>query len=127
MPVTAEQAIDSQGVGIRGLILISPLLDFREFDGSSLLQYVGSLPTMAAVAREAKGPVSRSDMADVEHYAEGDFLADLVRGLADTEATNRLSDKVAALTGIDPAVSRRLAGRFSVAEFRPNSITGTAR
>jgi carboxypeptidase C (cathepsin A) len=108
----------NQGVGVRGLILISPLLDFREFDGSSLLQYVGSLPTMAAVAREAKGAVSRSDMADVEHYAEGDFLVDLVRGLADTEATIRLSDKVAALTGIDPAVSRRLAGRFSVAEFR---------
>jgi carboxypeptidase C (cathepsin A) len=107
-----------QGVGIRGLILISPLLDFREFDGSSLLQYVGSLPTMAAVAREAKGDVSRSDMANVEHYAQGDFLVDLVRGLADTEATIRLSDKVAALTGIDPAVSRRLAGRFSVAEFR---------
>ena len=107
-----------QGVGVRGLILISPVLDFREFDGSSLLQYVASLPTMAAVAREAKGAVTRSDMADVEHYAQGDFLADLIKGLADTEATTRLSDKVAALTGIDQAVSRRLAGRFDVAEFR---------
>src|SRR5215213_142431 len=36
-----------QGVGVRGLILISPLLDFREFSGSSLLQYVWSLPSMA--------------------------------------------------------------------------------
>ncbi len=34
-----------QGVGVRGLILISPLLDFREFSGSSILQYVASLPT----------------------------------------------------------------------------------
>jgi len=25
---------------VKGLILISPLLDFREFSGSSLLQYV---------------------------------------------------------------------------------------
>ena len=107
-----------QGVGVRGLILISPVLDFREFTGSSLLQYVASLPTMAAVAREAKGAVTRADMADVEHYAQGDFLADLIKGQADTEATTRLSDKVAALTGIDPAVSRRLAGRFDVAEFR---------
>ncbi|HEY3892643.1 MAG TPA: peptidase S10 [Bradyrhizobium sp.] len=107
-----------QGVGVRGLILISPVLDFREYTGSSLLQYVASLPTMAAVARAAKGAVTRADMADVEHYAQGDFLADLVKGLADTEATTRLSDKVAALTGIDSAVSRRLAGRFAVAEFR---------
>ena len=107
-----------QGVGVRGLILVSPLLDFREFSGSSILQYVWSLPTMAAVARQTKGSVTRDDMADVERYARGDFLNDLIRGLADAEATTRLADKVAALTGIDQAVSRRLAGRFDVAEFR---------
>ena len=43
-----------QGVGVKGLILVSPVLDFREFSGSSILQYVWSLPTYAAVAREAK-------------------------------------------------------------------------
>ncbi len=107
-----------QGVGVRGLILVSPVLDFREFSGSSLLQYVASLPAMAAVAREAKGAVTRADMADVENYARGDFLADLIKGQADIEATTRLADKVAALTGIDQAVSRRLAGRFDVIEFR---------
>ncbi|MDB5608027.1 MAG: peptidase [Bradyrhizobium sp.] len=107
-----------QGVGVKGLVLISPVFDFREFTGSSLLQYVASLPTMAAVARETKGSVTRADMADVERYARGDFLADLVKGEADAEATTRLADKVAELTGIDPTVSRRLAGRFGVAEFR---------
>jgi len=108
----------NQGVGVKGLILLSPVLDFREFTGSSILQYMVSLPTMAAVAREAKGPVTRADMADVERYASGDFLADLMKGSADTVATNRLADKVAALTGIDQAVSRRLAGRFDGIEFR---------
>ena len=107
-----------QGVGVRGLILVSPVLDFREFAGSSLLQYVWSLPSMAAVARQAKGPITRADLADVERYARGDFLADLIKGEADAEATTRLADKVAALTGIDQAVSRRLAGRFDVSEFR---------
>jgi carboxypeptidase C (cathepsin A) len=107
-----------QGVGVRGLILISPLFDFREFTGSSILQYVASLPTYAAVARQAKGAVDRADLADVEGYARGDFLADLVKGEADREATGRIADKVAALTGIDQAVSRRLAGRFDAIEFR---------
>jgi len=125
-----------QGIGVKGLILISPVIDFREFTGSSLLQYVASLPTFAAVAREAKTqaekgqgektqadkangkPMTRADVADVEKYASGDFLADLVKGQADQEATNRIADKVAALTGIDQAVSRRLAGRFDVVEFR---------
>src|SRR5258707_4749185 len=107
-----------QGVGLRGLILVSPVLDFREFSGSSLLQYVWSLPTMAAVARQTKGAVTRADMIDVERYARGEFMADLLKGEADAEATTRLADKVAGLTGIDQAVSRRLAGRFDVAEFR---------
>jgi carboxypeptidase C (cathepsin A) len=107
-----------QGVGVKGLILFSPVFDFREFTGSSMLQYVWSLPTMAAVARQAKGAVTRADMADVENYARGEFLADLVKGTADTAATTRLADKVAALTGIDQAVSRRLAGRFDAIEFR---------
>jgi carboxypeptidase C (cathepsin A) len=107
-----------QGVGVKGLILVSPVLDFREYSGSSILQYVSSLPSMTAVAREAKGSVTRADLAEVEAYARGDFLADLLKGLADTEATTRLADKVSALTGIDQAVSRRLAGRFDVAEFR---------
>jgi carboxypeptidase C (cathepsin A) len=109
-----------QGVGVKGLILVSPVLDFREFHGSSLLQYVWSLPTMAAVAREKekKTPLTRADMADVERYAYGEFLTDILKGEADTEATNRIADKVAAFTGIDQAVSRRLAGRFDGIEFR---------
>jgi carboxypeptidase C (cathepsin A) len=117
-PKVVRNLQTQQGVGVRGLILVSPVLDFRDYSGSSLLQYVNSLPTMAAVAREAKAPVKWADLADVERYARSDFVLDLLKGLADTEATNRLADKVAALTGIDPAVSRRLAGRFNVGEFR---------
>ena len=117
-PKVVRQLQVQHGVGVRGLILVSPLLDFREFTGTSLLQYVATLPSYVAVAREAKGPVKRADLADVEAYARGEFLADLVKGEADKEATNRLADKVAELTGIDRAVSRRLAGRFDIGEFR---------
>jgi carboxypeptidase C (cathepsin A) len=117
-PKVVRQLQLQQGVGVRGLILMSPLFDFREFTGTSLLQYVASLPSYVAVARESKGPVTRADLADVEAYARGEFLADLIKGEADKEATNRLADKVAALTGIDQAVSRTLAGRFDVGEFR---------
>jgi carboxypeptidase C (cathepsin A) len=108
-----------QGVGVKGLILVSPVLDFREFSGSSMLKYVWSLPTMAAVAREKeKGSVTRADLADVEAYARSDFLIDLLKGEADAEATTRIADRIAAFTGIDQAVSRRLAGRFDTIEFR---------
>jgi carboxypeptidase C (cathepsin A) len=117
-PKIVRELQTQQGVGVRGLILVSPMLDFREFSGSSLLKYVWSLPTMAAVAREAKGSITRADLADVEGYARSDFLNDLLKGEADADATTRLADRVAELTGIDQAVSRRLAGRLDAAEFR---------
>jgi carboxypeptidase C (cathepsin A) len=107
-----------QGIGVNGLILVSPVLDFREYGGSSLLQYVASLPTMAAVAREAKVPVTRADMQDVENYAATDFLMDLMKGEGDAAAVARLSDKVATLIGLDPAFTRRLAGRVPTTAFR---------
>ncbi|HLJ01212.1 MAG TPA: peptidase S10 [Bradyrhizobium sp.] len=117
-PKIVRELQTQQGIGVKGLILVSPLLDFREFGGSSLLQYAISLPSMAAVAREAKQPVTRADMADVETYARGDFLADLLKGEADAEATTRLADHVSALTGIERSVTRRLAGRLAISEFR---------
>jgi carboxypeptidase C (cathepsin A) len=117
-PKVVHNLQSKQGVGVRGLILVSPVLDFRDWSGSSLLQYVGRLPTMAAVAREAKGPVTHKDLADVERYARSEYLVDLVKGQADAEATGRIADKVAGFTGIDAAVTRRLAGRLSVGEFR---------
>jgi carboxypeptidase C (cathepsin A) len=121
-PKVVHNLQTQQGVGVRGLVLVSPLIDFRDYSGSSLMQYVYSLPTMAAVARELKDPgkgaLTRTDLADVERYAQGEFLTDLIKGQADKEATTRLSDKVAQLTGIDQVVSRRLAGRFEIGEFR---------
>jgi carboxypeptidase C (cathepsin A) len=117
-PKMVRELQTQQGVGVSGLILISPLFDYREFGGTSLLQYAVSLPSMAAIAREASHPVTHADMADVESYARGEFLADLMKGEADKEATTRLADRVSALTGIDQAVTRRLAGRLGISEFR---------
>ena len=117
-PKVVRNLQSEQGIGVKGLILISPAMDFREFWNSTILQYVGSLPSYAAVARQMKGPVTRADLADVESYARSEFLVDLVKGQADPEATNRIADRVAALTGIDQAVSRKLAGRFDAGEFR---------
>ena len=109
-----------QGIAIKGLVLISPALDFGDVIGTGMTRFVASLPSMAAVAREKEkgGTLTRADMADVETYARGDFLADLMKGQADKEATTRLADRFAALTGIDREESRRLAGRFDVSEFR---------
>ncbi|TGN75042.1 peptidase S10 [Bradyrhizobium yuanmingense] len=115
-PKVVRQLQEQQGVGVKGLIMVSPVFDYRE-SGTSLLQHVATLPSYVATVREAKEPVKRADLADVEAYARGEFLTDLVKGTADKEAATRLADKVATLTGIDQAVSRRLAGRFDAGQF----------
>ena len=113
---------------MKGLILISPLLDFREFAGSSLLQYVDQPAVHGSDGARGEGRRLRAPTWPTSNvYARGDFLADLVKGEADKEATTRLADKVAALTGIDQAVTRRLAGRFDSPNFAASSIAGTAR
>ncbi|SCB31386.1 Carboxypeptidase C (cathepsin A) [Bradyrhizobium shewense] len=117
-PKVVQQLQMQQGIGIKGLIMVSPLFDYSQFTSTSLLRYVATLPSYVATLREAEGPVKRSDLADVEAYARGEFLVDLMKGQADNEATTRLADKAAALTGIDQKVSRRLAGRFGLPEFR---------
>jgi carboxypeptidase C (cathepsin A) len=72
---------------------------------------------MAAAAREQAGPIDRAALADVEAYARGDYLADLLRGPRDAEAVERMSRRVATLTGLDPALVRRLGGRVDRDSF----------
>lgn len=117
-PKVVHDLTTREGVGVRGLALVSPLFDMRDLGGSSLLQYAYSLPSMAAVARAAKGPVTPADLAEAERYASGEMLVDLIAGQADVAATDRLSARVAALVGLDPVETRRLAGRLSTMEFR---------
>ena len=61
--------------------------------------------------------MSRADLAEVERYATGDYLADWLRGPGDAAAVERMSQRVAALTGIDIATVRRLAGRVDEEAF----------
>jgi carboxypeptidase C (cathepsin A) len=112
-PRLVRALLQNEGVGVKGLILVSPVLDFggrsSAFDP---LLFVERLPSIVAAAREAHGPVDRAAMADVESYATGDYLADLLRGNTDQAAVARVSDKVAALTGLDPILVREHAAQF---------------
>jgi carboxypeptidase C (cathepsin A) len=112
-PKLARALQSDHGVGVSGLVLISPLLDVHVQSGyNDPLDYVSGLPTEVAAARALKGPVTRADLADVEQYATTDYLADLMRGFHDAAALTRLTDRVAALTGIDRAVVARGGGRL---------------
>ena len=102
-----------------GLVLISPVLDFGGFVGSESDPFplLTRLPSYAAAYRERNGPVARADLADVERYAVGDYLSDFLRGPRDATALERIEARVAALTGMDPQIVKRFAGRIDKDDF----------
>jgi carboxypeptidase C (cathepsin A) len=112
--------LQDQGLGIRGLVMISPVIDFATFGQRRHLpmSWVTHLPSMAAAALDAKGEFNRDALRDVERYAAGDYLIDLLKGERDAAAVARVSARVAALTGLDPALVKRLAGRVDNGTFQ---------
>jgi len=113
-PRLAHALQTDQGYGVSGLVLISPVLDFSRFNArNSLLDHVARLPSYAASARQKDGrTITRENLVDVETYAAGEFLADLMRGVKDEAALGRLTGRVSELTGLDPKLVRNLAARI---------------
>jgi carboxypeptidase C (cathepsin A) len=118
-PKLVRELERENGIGMRGVVLISPALDFGFNDGFfNPFQYLMRLPAFAATAREAKGPISVEDLADVEHYATGDYLSDFLRGPRDSAAVGRMAEHVAQFSGLDPALVRKYGGRIDSQTFR---------
>lgn len=111
------RALRGQGLGVAGLVLISPVLDFGWRSGQSPLAVVSRLPSMAAARLEADAPFNREALRDVERYAASDYLVDLMRGARDRDALERISAKVAGFTGLDLALVRKLGGRVDSGTF----------
>jgi len=117
-PRLARELQSEQGVGVTGMVLLSPVLDIHNESGlTDPFTWVDRLPSEVAAARALKGPVTRANVADAEQYAAGDYIEDLLRGEHDNAALDRLSARVATLTGLDPALVRRLHGRIDTGTF----------
>ena len=120
-PRLVRELAADQNVGINALILISPKMDYGgNSNALSVLDFATGLPSIAASERAKHGPVTRADMADVEAYAAGDYLTDLLRGPADPQALARRLDRVSALTGLDRAFLERRQGLHYSQDFYRN-------
>jgi carboxypeptidase C (cathepsin A) len=104
------------GVGMNALLLVSPVMDYGSFRGARhrIWQFMSSLPTIAAAAREAKGQVfkSRDELAEVEAYARGEYLQDFMRGPRDRAALDRMVKRVAGYAGLSDAVVRQYGAKL---------------
>ena len=118
-PKIAGELQTGDGVGVSGIVMLSPVLDFtyQRDAGSSPLRWVVSLPAMAAVKLEREGRLSRQTLAEAENYAAGDYLADILKGPRDRDATKRLADRVSTLTGLDRSLVERMGGKVDAGTF----------
>src|SRR5215813_4529422 len=120
VPKVAHSLSGRQGIGVRGLIMISPVLDFASFGlrRHNPLGWVTRLPSIAATVMDTKAPFDRNALREVESYAAGDYLRDLMRGERDAEAIERMTPRVAALTGLDEAQVKKLGARIDTGTFQ---------
>ena len=118
-PRLAEELATKQGVGISGLVLISPALDIGAdlADVSNPFSFAVRLPSYAAAFRERKGKVTREDLGEVEQYASHDYLLDFLRGPKDAAAVARMAQHVSELTGINEELVKQLGGRIGKDAF----------
>jgi carboxypeptidase C (cathepsin A) len=118
-PQIAHKLQSEIGIGLSGLVLLSPVLDFGLLSQPrhAPMEFVTRLPSYAAAQLERKGTVSRDALAAIERYAAGEYLVDLTRGLQDRDAVERASTRVAEITGLDPELVRRRAGRVDMGTF----------
>ncbi|WP_158915939.1 S10 family peptidase [Caulobacter sp. S45] len=118
-PRIAHYLQTRMGVGVSGVVMVSPYLDSAaEFDpGLSPLPWVITMPAMAAANLERHGELDAAHMAPVIAYARGDFASDLMKGRTDPAANQRLTAKVSELTGLDPNFVKVSGGRIETQAF----------
>ncbi len=115
-PKVVHRLQTQYGAGMSAIVLISPVMDFALFRGPRhrTAGFVNWLPSVTAAAREARGQPfkSREELAEVEAYARGDYLADLMRGPRDAAALDRVVKKVASYSGLPEPIVRQYGGRL---------------
>lgn len=108
------------GVAPAGIVMVSPVLDYRARGHTDLspLSYMITLPSMAAARYEREGKsLGPETLAEVETYARGEFVTDLLKGQSDPAAVSRVVERVTRYTGLDPALVRRMGGRIDTQTF----------
>ena len=107
------------GVAMNGVVLLSPYLDPAASDDNNVspLPWMLTLPSIAAAHLEREHKLSAAAMAPIIEYTRGEYASDLMKGRSDPQATQRVIQKVTALTGLDPLFVKRSGGRLETQAY----------
>jgi carboxypeptidase C (cathepsin A) len=113
-PLLAETLQTDFGLALEGAVLLSPVLDFGWWQQPDYapLPSVSLLPSLAAAALEEAGTFSPSALREAEAYASGQYVTDLLEGVGDAAAVDRIVERVTELTGLDRDFVARASGRI---------------
>jgi carboxypeptidase C (cathepsin A) len=106
------------GVGVNGLVLVSPYLN-PDF-GNGLLSpipWMITLPPITAAHLENEHQLTDAAMQQVIAYDEGEYAEALIHGPADKAATDAMIAKVTELTGLDPQFVKFSGGRLETGAY----------
>jgi carboxypeptidase C (cathepsin A) len=110
-----QMLASEQGVGIAGLVLVSPAIEFGLMHSDWLIPLGDALrlPAYAATALERNGRFAPEALADAERFALGDYLLALARGSVEPAMIAR----IAGLVGLPESVVARSGGRIALETF----------
>lgn len=108
------------GVGINGLILVSPYLNpSDEANGYiySPIPWMVTLPPIVAAHLEREGKLTPEAMQSVIAYDEGPYATALIAGNADPALQQAMIEKVTEMTGLDATYVKQSGGRLETGSY----------
>lgn len=108
------------GVGINGLILVSPYLNPSDEGNGyifSPIPWMVTLPPIVAAHLEREGKLTPEAMQSVIAYDEGPYATALIAGNADSASEQAMVERVTQMTGLDPTYVKQSGGRFETGSY----------
>ena len=107
------------GVAINGVVLVSPYLNPSIEDNGDLspVPWMMTLPSVTAAHLERENKLDAKTMADVIAYTRGEYATTLLKGRSDTDAQQKMIQRVTELTGLDPAFVKYSGGRIETGAY----------
>lgn len=108
------------GVGVNGLILVSPYLNPTDENNGyiySPIPWMITLPPIVAAHLEREGKLTPQAMQAVIAYDEGPYATALIAGTSDPALQQAMIQKVTQMTGLDPTYVKESGGRFQTESY----------
>lgn len=108
------------GVGVNGLILVSPYLNPADENNGYIntpIPWMITLPPIVAAHLEREGKLTPEAMQKVIAYDEGTYATTLIAGTSDPAAEQAMIQKVTQMTGLNPTYVKESGGRFQTESY----------